>query len=104
MEQRRLCCFPPEDLAFCAAVESCAAEFGHSAGDPPTAFARYLRSALRYQYPGVVVIEQHPLARLDGGPPVVYVYRDGHLSHERPRDTPGEAPQSGSGPTPHSRS
>ena len=81
MEERRLRCFPPEDEAFCAAVHSCAAAFGELAS-PGAAFGDYLRSALLLMYPGVVVVEQDPLASFDPSRPLFYVYRDGIPSHE----------------------
>jgi len=81
MEARQLRCFPPEDEAFCAAVRRCAGAFGDLAS-PGAAFGDYLRSALLSAYPGVIVVEQDPLASFDPERPLFYVYRDGVPSHE----------------------
>ena len=81
MAVHELRCFPPEDEAFAAAVESCIADLeqegmrGHAIGPA-------LQRTLRFQYPGAVVVHQQPLAAARRTVERWYAYRDGHPSHD----------------------
>jgi hypothetical protein len=65
-------CYPNSDAGFSAAVREVVEAF--SDGDLT---AQSLGRRLVMAYPAIKVVAQEPLAAL-GGPPVLYVYRDGH--------------------------
>jgi hypothetical protein len=67
----RLHCFPNDDAAFRGLAE---ALFKRAGRDDPA----WLQRALRVSYPNAVVRRQQPLATLNSGDRVWYVYRDGH--------------------------
>lgn len=67
--------FPGNDSDFCAAVAR-ALRVAVARGNvlPSLAFA------LEQQYPSARVVGQHPLAGRDGGPAVIYAFRDGAVA------------------------
>ena len=67
-------CFPRDDPAFRAEVESLAFSIEGSAGA-----SLVLEAALRRTYPGARVAVRDRLADLAPGPSTWYVYRDGQL-------------------------
>jgi hypothetical protein len=85
MDTRELRCFPPEDQAFAAAVESCIADLERE-GMRVLAIGPALQRTLRFQYPGAVVIHQQPLAAARPTVERWYAYRDGHPEAHRPED------------------